>query len=339
MSEDGLYTINCLGGACPNQTDGCPPSMGSGCHIPITGFPPLGTIPDFTNLNFDWSFSNGDGFTKTGDEGGYRVSSNFFSPVIHWANLTVTRPIGGLTYPGTTYSEFYVNAGGPYCTQMENDAKWTENGAEISLGDEGYSCFKENGVPTKNCCPAGRRCVNQPGDDFGQCLIDVPAPEHCTNYATALACANYNPIVGDRDAEFLIHKQWPNADCHIKTHVTIGNIGYDIKDCMCSWNGTKCLGNYTLRKEDGTISGSCLGPVISEESNCSSLGYKSITWDATWTGPIPAPEACMPGTDEVPCLSEAILGFFGTFGIALSLAAFVMFYFARIIRGKIGIKE
>jgi len=88
INSTGGYKIECLGGMCPALTEGCPPSMGVGCKVPVNNL--FGTSDElkYKSLKFLWNFDDRESRNISGSEG-----KGFQKPYVratnHWAVLTV----------------------------------------------------------------------------------------------------------------------------------------------------------------------------------------------------------------------------------------------------------
>jgi hypothetical protein len=67
-------------------------------------------------------------------------------------------------------------------------------------------------------------------------------------------------------------------------------------------------------------------------NDCDNSGFIFKTWTVKWTGdPDEIPSYCADGSDEIKCLSSALLGFFSIVSLIMVIFITIIFY---VIRGK-----
>lgn len=297
--------INCAGGGCPAQTHAGGISLGS---MNIKG--------NYDNMNFSWNFDNIDYYNQQGTSG-----SNFVRPFLdikkHSASLMVTQIIRSST-TSTEFTTGYQTSALTCSVEGNGQTFWRNSTTSLnSLND----CYKDNiaSGSSHTCCPLGYVCQNNGG---WKCVYSDFSD--CSGYTTENDCNNYAKAVVEEDIKNKGHTCGEVIFSERKNGVDCYNA---VSNCRCFWSDSGvCSSGFNLTEWCGNVpsyTGSC-SYTLTDQTNCTA-GFRTINWNAHWTGSESGNETCQSGGKQVPCLSVE-LSFIGVTGIIVAIALIVLFY-------------
>ncbi|MCX6747975.1 MAG: hypothetical protein NT076_00050, partial [Candidatus Pacearchaeota archaeon] len=230
---------------------------------------------------------------------------------------------------GVINTEFNVFYDVPTCDSI--DGMWYMPDGNII--DSSDNCYLEEA--NGGCCPEDFTCEQETG-------ICVPRKIYsCSNYTTETACIGYDSEVANYDIN--TKENWFNGNfCGGDVFEYDGNGCEKTADnCRCDWNVSegKCYSQYDLQRscngEEPITLGECTFQ-STQETDCS-LGYRHIEWEALWDpGTLEEVEnlECNSGSEDVPCLSETLLGFFDNIGLIIAVLLLILAYWIIVHNKK-----
>lgn len=309
------YNITCIAGNCPNQTEGCPSSFGTGCHINITN--PDGTLPPnlagFANLVFNWTIlENGDS-SKRYDFRGTGNSGSKFTYMFNWP-ATESNPHKAFlnvswnpdkSISSTTFTEFTLSFNQPSCLKTKDFTGWVNYTSLISWQDSSYNCSKIAAIIDPNsdstCCPAGYECYIADGKCKTGYCSDFQTSGECTAH-TEFAANELNPAL-NKDSS------WDGTPDFCGKNRSFGTNCIEKISCSCYYDskcGSRYLSQYCNQTnvsqcwtDLSTVSANCgvsksdtnyteCKFIFNTTDKCDSLGYIERNWVTVWTGAVKA---------------------------------------------------
>jgi len=306
--------IECIAGNCPSQT--------------ADGTPIINSPQPLDNLYFEWFFDDSSNYTGYGENGATFDNKIYTMGGWHVVDLRVR--LGNDV--GATYQEFYVYLGHTSCVNEEEVSYWLEEigDMEYSLIDSFEDCFNEELDET--CCPIGvfgegTYVCNKQTDKCEISFLDS-----CSDYKTEEECEDYDPNVAILD---IVSKTGIDNFCggYSVYNETTGCQEYP-QNCRCYWDDSldSCEPAWSWARSCGDGYEEELGNctyTVTEETDCSN-GVRLVRWLAQWTGEEgDRPLTCEDGESIVPCLSQALLGFFSPLNIIIVVLVIIVVYLLR----------
>ncbi|MBU1136219.1 MAG: PKD domain-containing protein, partial [Nanoarchaeota archaeon] len=317
--------IKCIAGNCPSQTS-------NGTLI-------LNLNQLLDDLSFNWTFDDGSKRNGVGI-GGAKFDKVFMNGGIKSVNLIVS-----INPFSETETEFVVFLENSVC-DISSGGWWESGSFSLGMND----CYRINGVPSNFCCPQEYTCSGLE-DGTGQCVFSEV--QICSDYDNEEDCNNYELHVAEFDNQ---EKSGIEKFCSKSYYNQTDDCTY-YRNCKCKWENSVCAPLYELNaycsgEDKGTLL-TCYRPNI-ETTNCTSSGYRYITWDGYYVDKtqnilkcisdfncgdysnnfenlycnqgICASDVCSGGKKTIPCISTALLGFFDIINLIISLLIIVIFY-------------
>jgi hypothetical protein len=210
----------------------------------------------------------------------------------------------------------------PVCNNINNieTIAWTENSGETLSKED---CYREDAKGlTPYCCPRGYSCIQKTASTY-ECVFNVELKVLCNQYETKTACEGDSMGVAEEDMET---KQKDTSFCNQIDEDVGGNCDVTTL-CFCYWNttGNRCDSDFDYEDTCRDINGKCLYQT-NVENKCDSINVIETTWTVAWTGESSRPETCKEGSSTIPCISQALLSFFGWTAVIILLVLIFVYY-------------
>lgn len=319
---------------------------------------PKTDIPAIYNLEFNWTFSEGNSLQGSYDTDYNRVvefQGLFLTPGQHIANLKLRYTTTDTQWGNYISTNFELLSTTPYCISGSETSSWrfwdiaTSTIINEEVTDASANCFNNAGEPSPTCCPdnAGE-CITEIGNpDFGKCA-GAQHPLYCEDYNadryggdTALAqtaCDNYHPEVGERS----VNRQVGLNDYCGSTISEI--VGIDtcwrlVSNCRCEWKDGACESKFSLSGSSctggGSDTGTCRFITVAEDDQCSTLGTITYSWESRWEDDLgnlivdpsnQPPLGCQDKQKQFLCEDIPKLPFFTMFNFIISIISITFIY-------------
>ena len=250
-----------------------------------------------------------------------------------------------IIWGGEDLREFDVIGNEPVCFGGSDSSYWKYWDSGLGqmviedVSDENTNCYKDNGIPTRSCCPDNSgECITSPGDsDFGTCT-GLLHPFLCSDYsadryggdinAAEEACDNFHPPVALRSVDAMVGKQnYCGSTQSNVNSVTGETCWWIIVDCKCKWDSaaSSCKPAFSRTNSNCVgdpidIIGECEFTSTSRLDKCDTLGTITVEWDASWSGDATdIPPECVDGAKQFKCEDIVKLPFFGFVNFVFSV--------------------
>ena len=314
INDASDYTVTCLAGTCPQQTEG----LIQGVQIPVANWntaPALNTA-DFAQ--FDWKFSN-TAQTRNGRGNENEIVS--FTKVFgyvgdNWADLTLSYYEGATKKATSTVkNDFVVVRSNTLCSA--DGSEW------IDPNNVRTSSLENCELNGRTCCPSGYLCQSDKCEISSSIMCgDIYNQPDCDDAPKSIAAKSIRDKYNNPDLELgdIINDSIDGPGCYAY-----------IDDWWCEWDSDECIAVESIKSVTDcgpgfNYSGIC---EYTEQSNddCTD-GILSYSWLASWNGNSSLiPGGCEDGSKTILCPAEIKLPFFGFYQLIVALALVAGVYF------------
>ncbi len=280
---DGV--VECLGGACPSQTENCPADSSADCEfLPINNYPENEDDISFEDWSFEWIFDQGYSGEVEFDTNEQEFNFLFGNSGLHEAKVNATFKNSGedvLTASRVVFSNYIRNT----CTN-QGRTWWDSEGNSFNTLTEPGVCYSES----EFCCPFGMQCIGDENLELCQSAPEVCGGVlSCRDYGNKEMCGQDSCNVGGADTGYgtLTCGDIIDLDA-ISECENFGFSEYAVSgegSCKCVWDNDKgCIQSeeIILDYKGKEISGTCKKNIITGDCIDGYLDVEienSMDWD------------------------------------------------------------
>lgn len=271
--------------------------------------------------------------------------------------------ISSFVYADIIWSEevgvdFEVTSSNPVCIRDTTTSVWrwwnsTTQEVEETNSQTIGECFRENGWPSRGCCPEGDgQCDLTPtSSTYGSCAGSPP--NWCSDYnaerygTDAIAknhCLAFDPDVAEKNMKEITQIENICSGNYKKEVLQGGETCWVVVfDCRCVWDDTENICKPQASESDPicpstpqiTRAGNCSFEETGKIDDCENSGYISYTWRALWeNGASERPDWCKDATRRFRCAIKLFFFTITTFIITIIVIIIIYLIWFRKKKGK-----